>query len=204
MRDRGYWRCLAALLFLTMSAYIGAALWGPLQLRPAARPAMADSAEGLLLDGLVLRRERPAAPAAAEPRDGARLPAGTALADGSLTDCSVLYYRGTDGWEELRPEELDVPALQALLDAPAPRPSGGGRVVLGFDWVFAALAGPELDLAPGESCRLRFEGREEALRADVLSLGPERDGQRVLLLRLTDGDDYYWHLRRCRAELLRK
>ena len=201
--ERLWRRLFPALLFLTLSAYLGAALWSALQ-RPLHSAAAEAGPAPLTLEGIALRRERPVQAALPE-ADGARLPAGTALGTGERAASSVLYFSGCDGLESLSPEDAadwDVPALRRQLEsAVAAFSPDGGRVVEGFDWVWAALCPADAVPEAGARCRLRFVGREESVSARVLSVSPPQDGLCAVVFRLTAGDDYYWKLRLCRAEL---
>jgi len=203
---RNSWlRLLPALLFLVLAAYLGAALWGLLHRLPAGSPDVAGEAP-LLLRGIALRRELVLDAPAGTFADGARLPAGTELAEGFSAPCSVLVFSGSDGLETLSPEDAagwDVPALRELLDTPLPASAGTARrVVTGFDWAFAALCPADAAPESGERRRLRFSGREESVDALVLSVSPAEDGLCAVVFRLTAGDDAYWRLRLCTAELI--
>lgn len=202
--ERLWQRLFPALLFLTLSAYLGAALWSALQRPLHSAAAEADPAQ-LTLEGIALRRERPVQAELAA-GDGARLPAGTALGAGESAPSSVLYFSDCDGLEGLSPEDAadwDVPALrQKLESAVAAFSPDSGRVVEGFDWAWAALCPAGAAPEAGARCRLRFDGREESVSARVLSVSPPQDGLCAVLFRLTAGDDFYWKLRLCRAELL--
>lgn len=199
------WRlALLALLFLTVCAYLGAALWSALSPTLHSAPAQEDAGP-LLLEGIALRRERALEVAVSGVEDGARLPAGTQL--GSWTaPYSVLYYAGCDGLESLTPDAAaswDVPALRAVLNAPLPAiAAGNGRAVAGFDWAWAALCPAEAAPGPGQRCHLRFSGREETVLAWVLSVSAPEEGLCAVLFRLNAGGDYYETLRLCTAELL--
>ncbi len=203
---RNNWlRLLPGLLFLVLAAYLGAALWGALHRLPEGSPAAAGD-EPLLLRGIAVRRELVLDAAPEAFADGARLPAGTRLTEDLVAPCSVLVFSGRDGLEGLSPEDAagwDVPALRALLDAQQPASSGtGGRVVTGFDWAFAALCPASAAPERGARVRLRFSGREETVSALVLSVSPPEDGLCAVVFRLTAGDDEYWKLRLCTAELI--
>ena len=203
---------LAALLFLAVCAYAGAALRGStdgVELMTVSAVTVTESAE---LDGIVLRRER-VLPRGAElevaAEDGFRLPAGTAIAfpDGTkeLTEHSCVFFAQTDGFEPLTPEapeETNAAALDRLLTA-APVESGknGGRLVSGFDWYYAAYAGTAGEsIRPGEY-RVRFEGFEAPVSARAISVSDE-DGRQFILLRLTEGGADYLSLRKTKAELV--
>ena len=203
---------LSSLLFLAVCSYTGAALRGSadgVELMTVSTVTVTESAE---LDGIVLRRERilprgaELAPAA---EDGLRLPAGTAIAlpDGTkeLTGHSCVFFKKTDGFEALTPEtpeETDAAALDKLLAAsPAQSGRGGGRLVSGFDWYYAAYADTAGEsIRPGE-CRVRFDGFDTAVSARTVSVSDE-GGRQFILLRLTEGGTDYLSLRKTKAELV--
>ena len=203
---------LSSLLFLAVCAYAGAALRGSadgVELMTVSTVTVTESAE---LDGIVLRRERvlprgaELAPAA---EDGLRLPAGTAIAlpDGTkeLTGHSCVFFKKTDGFEALTPEtpeETDAAALDKLLAAsPAQSGRGGGRLVSGFDWYYAAYADTAGEsIRPGE-CRVRFDGFDTAVSARTVSVSDE-GGRQFILLRLTEGGADYLSLRKTKAQLV--
>lgn len=190
-----YFRALCGLLFLALSAWLGAALFGPAGAAPPAAEAAAE--EELWLQGLALRRERPLEPGESVPFEGARLPAG----EGEQTR---LVFSGRDGLEALSPADAagwDAPALRAVLEAGLPDRPAGGRAVYGFDWVYAALVPADAALSPGQLCRLRFEGFAYPLRARLLSLSAPEGGQRAAVFRLTAGDEKVLSLRFVRARI---
>lgn len=201
--DRLRQSLLPALVFLALSAYLGAALRGLLPSDLHSAPSTEEPAP-LLLEGIALRRERALDTLIPPDLDGARLPAGTRL--GAYTaPCSVLVFSRRDGLEALSPEEAaDWTAgdLRAQLDAAVSAAAvEGGRAVEGFDWVWAALCPAEASPRPGERCRLRFAGQEEAVTAWVLSVSAPEDGACAVLFRLNAGGEYEM-LRLCSAELL--
>ena len=206
--DGRFLRSVAALLFLAVCAYGGAGLYVRLRpVRPDAAPAAAAEA-GISLCGIVLRSETPLVlPPSAEllAEDDTRVPAGGALArlaDGSLltAPCAAVYRADTDGLEALSPaclETLDAAGLQRLL-AQAERPDreARGRLITDHAWYFVCPAPSEIDLRPGQSCRLRFSEQKTPLRARLI-----RQSDAVLVFRLTEGGDCL-SLRRCEAELM--
>ena len=201
--DRLWQSLLPALLFLALSAYLGAALRGILPHDVHSEQSAGESAP-LLLEGIALRRERALDAPVPPDEDGARLPAGTRL--GSYTaPCSVLVFSRRDGLEALSPEsaaEWSVSDLRAHLDAAVNASAmDGGRVVEGFDWVWAALCPAETAPETGDRWRLRFLGREETVSAWVLSVSAPEDGFCAVLFRLNAGGDYE-KLRLCTAELV--
>lgn len=203
---------LASLLFLAVCAYAGAALRGSadgVELMAVSAVTVTESAE---LDGIVLRRER-VLPRGAElvpaAEDGLRLPVGTAIVrpDGTreLTGRSCVFFKKTDGFEALMPEDpekIDAAALDMLLAAAsAESRQSGGRLVSGFDWYYAAYADTAGEsIRPGE-CRVRFDGFEETVSARAINVSRE-DGRLFILLRLTEGGADYLSLRKTKAELV--
>lgn len=210
---QGLLRALAALLFLAACAYMGAAFFGGLEddmeTVSAEKLSLRDTAE---LSGIALRREQVlCSPLEAEllAGEGRRLPAGGAAArleDGSLVTAgeSALFFTGLDGFEYLSPDSLGSLSPEGLrqLMAEEPRDYEGafGRLVLGGDWYYAALCSQPLKLEPGP-VTLLFEGREESLQAELMSLSHQGE-ETALLFRLRDGGAEYMSLRRTEAELL--
>jgi len=208
-------RAAAALLFVALCAWVGAALYGALH--PAAVTAVVrrvSVTESVPLEGIALRQEELlCAPEGAVPAvpGGTRVPGGTLLAvfaDGETLTApgSVLFFDDWDGLETLSPAlpGLDeVSAVQALLDLQPPlSPGAFGRIVTGRAWCFAALA-PAVELpAPGARCELYFDGIDRPLPARLLSVSAAEGGQRALLLRLTDGGADCLSLRKCSARLV--
>lgn len=209
----GFVKAIAAALFLAVSAYIGAALFS--QPDSGARTAPVRPAtvtESVALTGIALRREQ----LVCSPRggrtellDGERVRAGERLAvsggEELFSPASALFFSDTDGFEQLSPEldELSVASLTALLNAEAESvPNALGRLVLGYDWYFAALAPETAALAGLESCTLRFEGIDRAVRARIMEQSPAQNGQIALLLRLTDTGDGLLSLRKNNATLI--
>ncbi|MGM9588046.1 MAG: hypothetical protein ACI3VA_11260 [Candidatus Limivicinus sp.] len=194
-------RLIAAVLFLAVSAYAGAKLWGRLVSAPETQTVRAvtltDSAE---LEGIVIRREQLCPAGEGLFADGERLGAGTVPS----VPGSALYYRSCDGLERLSPElleDLDVQKLQALL-AEKPSPQEGGRLVLDHAWYYAALVPADEPVPDSGRCRVLFDGFAVPAEAEILSLSSEENGQRALVLRLTLGGDAYMKLRKCSAELI--
>lgn len=208
-------RAAAALLFVALCAWVGAALYGALH--PAAVTAVArrvSVTESVPLEGIALRQEELlCAPGGAVPAvpDGTRVPGGTLLAvfsDGGTLNApgSVLFFDDWDGLESLSPDLLgraEVSAVQALLEMqPQLSPGAFGRIVTGRAWCFAALA-PAVDLpASGGRCELYFDGIDRPLPARLLSVSAPEGGRRAVLLRLTAGDADCLSLRSCSARLV--
>ena len=208
-------RAVTTLLFLALCAWLGAGLYRALTPAPApnSAAAAAENAAIASLHGIAVRRERLLCSrrrvrlAAA---DGKRLATGGELAvtaggTALYTDSSAVFFTHWDGLEWLDPGALaglDVSAAAALLAA-EPRDSAGayGRLVTGTDWYFAALTGDEPPLAPGDRCLIRFRGLARTLPARLLSVSEASDGQRAVLLRLTEGGEDCLSLRKCDAQL---
>ena len=205
--ERPFRALTAALLFLALCAWAGAALYRCL--RPARRSAVAARAvytERAALEGIALREERlliareALRPAVA---DGCRVAAGDAVAFAGdkplLTSAPGRFCADWDGYETLSPAlcpTLDASGLRALLASePADTENAFGRLVYGFSWYFAALCEEAALLSPG-AYRVEFEGREERLPARLV-----RAENGLVILRLADAEGFS-SLRRCSAALI--
>ena len=204
---------VAAVLFLAVCAWLGAALYGALRQEAEAdplRPVLAP--EGVPLRGIAVRTEEVlcsdlAGEALAS--DGDKLAAGAPLrrfADGSVLCApeSAVFFTDCDGFETLRPEDLetmDAAGLAALLDREGDVPEEAfGRLVLREAWFFAALA-PAGQIPEGTRlCRFCPEGAENTVSARLWRLGEAQEGQVPVILRLTCGGDWL-RLRQCDARL---
>ena len=201
--DGGVLYAAAALLFLALCAWAGAALYAILSPKAEAAAAVKAPRERTL-EGLALRRELPLPEGAALPgglREGERLPAG---ALGSLVPegtGSAVWFSVLDGYEHLSLdalERVDVASVRALLDTPPEPTPSAGRLVLGRDWYLAAL-GPAGDYPqPGERCRVSVTGLDYPLDGRVIAVSEPEMGRQALLLRLTDGSPEALCLRKCR------
>ncbi|MBQ9720823.1 MAG: hypothetical protein IJV64_09040, partial [Oscillospiraceae bacterium] len=99
-------------------------------------------------------------------------------------------------------DPLAAADVEALMERPAGDTAGAyGRLVLGRDWYFAALAPAGAALTEGQRCLLRFDGIDRLFPARLLRLGAEEDGPRALLLRLTEETEDCLSLRKCGARL---
>lgn len=201
---------MAALLFLGLCAWLGAGLYG--QLRPRQRQITAlcvTVSESLPLRGIAVRREqllRSPLPLASSPSEGERVPAGALIArlpggEELRSPGSALFFSDTDGFEHWSPElleGLDAAGLQAMLDEEPRRQTGvRGRLVLGRDWLFAALCQQGREPEPGK-VRLQFGTREESVPARLL-----RAENGLLLLRLSCGEsEGLLSLRKTEARLI--
>ena len=180
---------LGAVLFLALSAYIGAAMAERSGRRETAVLYAAAVTESTPLHGIAVRRETPCEPAAR-------------ISDGQRETGRGVWFASSDGFETLTPDSealLEPAALREILEQPE-QPSDTGKFVTGYDWVFAALAPAGAELPDGGVCRMRFEGTERVLSARLLAKTEDREGVCVLL-RLTEGGDCL-RLRKCTAELL--
>lgn len=212
--EPGFIRAVAAVLFLAVCAYVGAAFFGKLDQDtltvPVRRVTLADSLE---LQGLAVRREQPVCSrdvAELLAGEGLRLPAGGELArlrDGSLlrAPCSAVFYSGCDGYELLSPDMLrglSVEKLQELLNTkPEIHRAAIGRLVTDYCWYFAALTETPAALPEKGNFRLLFQDTEHSVPAELVSAS-SGSGKTALLLRLNCGGDEYMSLRQCGAELI--
>lgn len=201
---------VAALLFLAVSAYLGAGLLGGLEpVAPAAQVRQVQPARSAELEGLVLRREQAlCAEGELLAEDGRRLAAGAPLVrteTGTLTaQAPALFCADLDGLESLDPEQLEdlsVRELRELLETEPQVPGQAlGRLVSGWDWYYAALAPAGTAPEEGSVCRLRFPGLEE-LPARLVSRR-EAGEEEALVFRLTRGGREALSLRKTGAELI--
>ena len=194
-----FYAALTALLFLAVSAWAGAALFGRI---PAPQGAEESSPPqpGGSLRGIVLRQEQvfPSGEAPAVAEDGKRLSAR------ETGRGSGLYFDSADGWEFLTPadaEALSPEKLDRLLET-APRAAGGARLVTGRAFFYAAFLEGDVPPEAGAVLRLRFEGRDGLLAARVLSAETDGAGRTALLLRLTEGEDFLGRARFVEAEIV--
>jgi len=205
-------RAIAAVLFLAVCAYCGAALGGMLSSKLRLTQACLVSVDGsLLIEGLAVREERLVGAGGAEisVEDGSRLKAGTVLAQNKgqaiMTECSAIYLQSLDGYEYLNPEMLRDLTVSAFSDILKCRPrstkDAPGRLVLGHEWFFAALCPADNDLDLHGRCYLRFDGTDGIVSARVLSISSEENGQQAVLLRLSAANPELLGLRFCEAEL---
>lgn len=207
-------RLVAAVLFLAVSAYGGAALFGGLD-----RPGSAPVRDGLLLQslplsGIALREERRVSsllPARGLAVSGDRLPAGAALAefgDGSVltAERAAFFFSDVDGYEDLSlpdAESLAVSSVRSLLaEKPLRRPGTLGRLVYGDAWYFLALAQDAALPEIGSRVTLHLEDADRPLPARLAAVSEAEEGQRALLLRLTAWDEELLSLRKCRGWLI--
>ena len=180
---------LGAILFLALSAYLGAAMAERSARRRTAVLYEAAVTESTLLHGIAVRRET-------------LCDTPPELPDGQRAAGRGVWFAASDGFEFLTPDSpelLDPAALREMLERPE-QPSDTGKFVAGYDWYFAALVPVDAELPDHGVCRLCFEGTERVVRALVVSHTADAE-ERCLLLRLTEGGDWL-RLRRCTAELI--
>ena len=194
-----FYAALTALLFLAVSAWAGAALFGRIPAPQEAEESPPPQGGGSLR-GIVLRQELvfPPGEAPAGAEDGKRLSAK------ETGRGSGLYFESADGYTFLTPadaEGLTPEKLDRLLET-APRAAGGARLVTGRAFFYAAFLEGDAPPEAGAVLRLRFEGRDGLLAARVLSAETDGAGCTALLLRLTQGEDFLGRTRFVAAEIL--
>ena len=194
-----FYAALAALLFVAVSAWGGAALFGRIPEQAADAPAETPPGNGGTLRGILLRQELVYSPGEipAGAFDGARLSAK------ETGRGSGLFLAGCDGLEFLTPEdaaELTPEKLDKLL-ASAPETPGEAKLVTGRAVCFAAFYTGGDAPEKGDTLRLRFDGWDRPLPARVLSAAADDAGRRALLLRLTEGEDFLCRARFAEAEI---
>ena len=178
---------IAAVLFLTVCAYIGAAVSGVLGEKIRTAEAVeAEYCRTAELYGIVIRDEKPlnTAPKAFSRQSG------------------VYLLPGSDGYEYLSPEsvkDFSWQKAEGLLDSRAGDTSPG-RAVSGFAWYYAAKCAD--DVPDRGSCTLRFEGIDKTVTAYVAGSDSSPTGENYILLRLTRDDEELLSLRFVRGELI--
>lgn len=199
------------MLFTAVCAYVGAALYPRLSPKESTA-AMAERVSACVrLEGIALREELslslPDDPALFA-RDGERLSGDRVLAATTGTEDSgsgsALFLAFSDGLEQLSPADalpLSVDRVRSLMAAVPGQQEGDGRLVLGFDWYYAALSDYSGALPQGR-CSLRFDGFDGAVTGRLVEVSGYENGERALLFRLMTGDTDYLKLRNCRAELI--
>ena len=194
-----FYAALTALLFLAVSAWAGAALFGRIP-APQAEEERPPPQAGGTLRGIVLRQELvfPPGEAPAGAEDGRRLSAK------ETGRGSGLYFESSDGWEFLTPadaEGLTPEKLDRLLET-APRAPGGARLVTGRAFFCAVFFEGDSPPQTGAVLRLRFDRRDAPLAARVLSAETDSAGRAALLLRLTEGEDFLGRARFVEAKIV--
>ena len=199
-------------MFLAVCAYIGAALYSRVEQPEIEAVRLLQVQESARLQGIVLRREQSLSFSWGSKllaQDSQRLAAGETLAvdmlgQELLCPCSAVVFSRTDGFEDLGPQDIeadDVSALEKLLNRKAGE-SADGRLVTDTAWYYWALTSSKDELPASGQCSIQFEGLEESVQAQVLSLSESSGGKRAILLRLTQGGSEYLSLRKTEAELL--
>ena len=199
-------------MFLAVCAYIGAALYSRVEQPEIEAVRLLQVQESARLQGIVLRREQSLSFSWGSKllaQDSQRLAAGETLAvdmlgQELLCPCSAVFFSRTDGFEDLGPQDIeadDVSALEKLLNRKAGE-SADGRLVTDTAWYYWALTSSKDELPASGQCSIQFEGLEESVQAQVLSLSESSGGKRAILLRLTQGGSEYLSLRKTEAELL--
>ena len=182
-RNNGYTRLVAALLFITVCAYLGAALWrhsgGDVSIVTARKTTVTDTVR---ISGIAVRTETPFV---CDGISGKRIPA-------SEDEPSGVYFADCDGFEYLSPHSInDIPALISA----QPRETDSGRLVTESVWYFAAVCDAKLE--PGHRYEVQFDGAPYPVSAKLCS----SDGE-YAVFRLNEGGDYFLSLRKCEAELV--
>lgn len=206
-------KAVAAVLFLAVCAYCGAALGkGLVKDTETVQVCLVCVNESVQAEGVAVRREQLICSGTGQIKqeDGSRLKAGTVLAQnegGAITvDTSSVFCKSTDGYEFLSPEllhDLTVSSFYGILRCkPQPSSAFDGRLVAGHDWYYAALCAEGSRLSAGDRCELLFDGFEEPVEAGLQYISPAENGKQVLVFRLVRGGDAFMSLRFCKAEIL--
>ena len=186
--DGQYFRkAIAAVLFLGVCAYCGAALGRLLgNGSRTAQACMVWVSDNIRAEGLAIRTEQPVCSDTDlfNAEDGFRLRAGTVLAqDGETflrTETSSMYFDDCDGYEYLKPEmlqDLTVSSFCGILNCkPQPSHRATGRLV--------------------------FDGFTQSIPARVQYLSPSENGSCVMVFRLTRGGSQLMKLRFIGAEIM--
>ena len=196
---------VAAVLFLTACAYIGAGLFQrediPMQEEAVetAPPCFA------FLDGIAVRSELllPGAEGMSRVKDGERVRRGAVLYADVFAESSGVFFESSDGYEYLCPamlEELDTKGLHELLSA-QPQETDAARFVTGYAWYIAAFSDRPLP----ESGRYIFypDGMGKAIPAEIVSACTE-NGKTAVVLRLTDGTPEALSVRKITGKIIIK
>lgn len=192
--ERLFYHALAALVFAAACAWSLAALYAQLDTAPPPEPVPEASAAPTpcRFRGLLIRQEQ-RLPAGAFPGTEA----GTRLNAADTGTESALYYPSCDGWESLSPEDaerLTPGGLEKLLNAGPPEREAAPRLVYGFTLTCAALLEDGAPPLPGP-CRIKLDGAEDEIGADLLSVTADAMGRRMLLLRLTGFPEALYEMR---------
>ena len=197
--ERIFFHALAALAFAAVCAWSAAALYGGVTAAESpAVPAAETPVPAGRFRGVMLRREE-TLPAGAFPGTES----GTRLSATETGTESALFFARSDGWEFLTPadaERLTPERLEALFESEI-QAQEAPRLVYGFTMYCAALFEGEALPAPG-SCRLRADGLEDIVRAELLTVTTDALGRSVLCLRLTDFPEALYGVRTITGEIL--
>lgn len=194
---------VAAVLFFTACAYLGAALFAPREKPAATEPAPQAVREYAEIKGIAVRWEQLVCSPDPAPAllSGERIPCGAQVAEGLYAESSAVFFDYSDGYEFLSPDILRglTPGnLEKILSSP-PGSTGTGRLVTGRAWYIAAFS--DTALPPSGSFRLYIDGMAGYLNADIAEVSEEK-GRRTVLLRLTDGSAEALSLRKLSGKLL--
>lgn len=195
---------VAAVLFLTACAYLGAALYERVEpLPPSPEPSPAAVRDYALLQGIAVRTEQSFSSGGdvSGLENAGRIPCG-ALCGDVVAESSAVYFSETDGYEFLSPEMLDGLTAEGLAEllAMPPEERGDFRLVYGRDWYIAAFSDKPL---PGSGWyRFYPDGQSGYYSAELVSAFSDSGGDTVVLLRLTAGDEAALTLRQVTGKLL--
>lgn len=212
MDSSRYFSFTAAIVFLAVCAYAGAAVYSRVEQPEIETVRVLHIQESARLQGIVLRREQGLSftwGSTLLAEDSRRLAAGEPLAvdlwgEELWSPCSAVFFDDSDGFEYLSPQDIepdDPSALEELLDR-EPGEVSDGRLVTDTAWYYWAFTSSKAELPSSGRCSVQFDGLEESVPAQVLSLSESRGGKRAVLLRLTQGGREYLSLRKTGAELL--
>ncbi len=212
MDSARYFSFTAALVFLAVCAYAAAAVYSRVEQPEIETVRLLQVQESAQLQGIVLRREQSLSFSWGSrllAEDSRRIAAGETLAvelmgRELLSPCSAVFFSRTDGFEYLSPQDIDaddVSALEELLNRKAGE-SSDGRLVTDTAWYYWALTSSMDQLPNSGQCSVQFDGLEESVPAQVISLSEPKGGKRAILLRLTQGGSQYLSLRKTEAQLL--
>ena len=212
MDSARYFSFTAALVFLAVCAYAAAAVYSRVEQPEIETVRLLQVQESAQLQGIVLRREQSLSFSWGTrllAEDSRRIAAGETLAvelmgRELLSPCSAVFFSRTDGFEYLSPQDIDaddVSALEELLNRKAGE-SSDGRLVTDTAWYYWALTSSKDQLPNSGQCSVQFDGLEESVPAQVISLSEPKGGKRAILLRLTQGGNQYLSLRKTEAQLL--
>lgn len=201
-------KALAAVFFLTVCAYVGAATFGGLDSAAGiCRAELVTVTESSLLRGIAVRREQPVcSPGETEmpAASGEKLSAGDLFAVFGQRMEAACFYEDADGLEHLEPgmlRDIDADGLEKLMNSEREKYRDCvGRLVYDPVWYFAAYAEAGQLPAEGEKCRVLFEGMADSVSARAVLVSEGEPA--VLVLRFCEGDEALMRLRECSAELI--